>query len=318
MMAGVVLGERTQYSFSPGPPSSRCSSRIPAIVREGRGGEAGFAMNQQTQLQFGLRDVPNRFNLATGFDPRKMSPVVVEKVQAGMRPSTVSGSRLTSLRATSDERMALAMKLAKREAKRERRESKKTVDSDSDLDQKERLVLERTLGAECKYCDDYKKEKRDSIEDLEQHLKNCNLQSCTKEVYPKPSVPDSKVPLTGSVCHRMARSFPKPPQVAIVEEIERLKIDLENQLKKMDKAQKLPLEKAESSSLDQMEQVEPMSIYREPTHWHEEEETEERKQQRQAEQLVRNARMMYDLSQQVCRPCCGHWSLTVICSHSNR
>lgn len=265
IMAGAVLGEQTQLTFSPAPPVSSCSPTLPAFVCEGRGGETGFAMNQQTQLQFNLKNPLDQHNVATKFEPRRPSPVVIERRLA----NTTTGKNATSnFKRASADKLSLASTLAKREAKRMT------------------LVIDPPPSTSydqcscCKECDDEcgqilsDGERSSCIETLSQHLKDVNVKKN------KTSKAERK--------HRL--SVPVPAQVAIVKEIEKLKVDLTKQLEKMNKPKQV--------KDDDNDEV---RIYREPVHWNEEEESEARQIQRQGEQMVRNNRMMYDLSQLVCR-----------------
>ena len=294
-MAGSVVGEQTQLSFSPAPPAASCSSRLPAFLCEGRGGETGFAMNQKTQLQFNLESAPNQANLATKFEPSRQSPVVIEKMPE--ETIGVSQTPADNFRLASAERLSLALKLAKRDARR------KTV----------------TLGSEgpcsdCRCCDECEQVPPSGYpETLEHHLKSCIIKShadsSKKSSSDNPRNKSSKNPSI-----QPARLVPKPPQVAIVEEIEKLKVDLEKQLKLLTKAKKAKLtdvspqlEEYEQEGLKRLNKAKKLklaeskevSIYREPMHWNEEDETKERQKQREEAQMMRNTRMLYDLTQQV-------------------
>ena len=274
-MAGVVVGEQTLLSFSSAPPASSCSPTLPAFVSEERGGETGFATNQQTQLQFDLNHQPNQANLATSFEPRRFSPVMIEKQP---RAETIGMSQMPvdNFKLASAERLSLAMKLAKRDAR------KQTV-----------VIDPSGTCPDCECCTEcehtWSDEERGHIESLEHRLKESDRKKTHPEPPRRPLAPIN-YNQRGVRESKVTKMAPKPPQVAIMEDIEKLKVDLEKQLKKMNRSTKFRV----------TNQVEDACIYREPLHWDEEEESEERQLQRQYEQMSRNARMMYDLSQQVC------------------
>lgn len=103
-------------AFSSHPPSGGCSAVLPSAVCEGRGGERRFAMNQKTQLQFNLGVVPDHAKLATDFDPsHPPSPVTIHK--AAVETIGISCTPVQDFKAVSPSKLALAMKLAKRNAR---------------------------------------------------------------------------------------------------------------------------------------------------------------------------------------------------------
>ena len=108
-------------SFRQQPPSPFAAGCLPQCVCEQRGGQKRFAMNQQTQLQFNLQVPPNPANLATTFNPYNASPVVVEKVgppnSSAVDHRSVPAGGFTMV---STDRLALAMRLAKRDLLRSR------------------------------------------------------------------------------------------------------------------------------------------------------------------------------------------------------
>lgn len=108
---GTVLGEQTLLVFSSQPPSPGCSAVLPATVCEGRGGEKRFAMNQKTQLQFNLGVPPDHAKLATRFGPAHPSPVTIQKT---VETIGMSCTPVRDFKAVSPTKLALAMKLAKR------------------------------------------------------------------------------------------------------------------------------------------------------------------------------------------------------------
>lgn len=99
-------------TFSSHPPSTGCSDVLPSTVCEGRGGEKRFAMNQRTQLQFNLGVAPNHTKLATSFGPSHPSPVTIHKPAA--ETIGISCTPIQDFKAVSPNKLALAMKLAKR------------------------------------------------------------------------------------------------------------------------------------------------------------------------------------------------------------
>ena len=90
------------------PPSPFGAGHLPQCVTEQQGGQHSFAMNRHTQLQFNLGIPPSPANLATHFDPSHPTPVVIEK------PVAVGGD---GFKAISANRLALAVRLAKRDIK---------------------------------------------------------------------------------------------------------------------------------------------------------------------------------------------------------
>ena len=107
---GSVLAQQTVLGFSTHPPSPFGAASLPHCVAQQRGGQQSFAMNQHTQLQFNLGVQPHPTNLATHFDPSRPSPVVIEK------PSFVpAGLNEREFRTISTKKLALAVRLAKRD-----------------------------------------------------------------------------------------------------------------------------------------------------------------------------------------------------------
>lgn len=254
-------------AFAPEPPCSACSPVLPACVSEGRGGETGFAMNQKTQLQFNLGVKPNQANLATKFDDTRPSPIVIEK----MKPETIGLSRtpVGDFKAVSPERLALAMKLAKRNA---------------------RLCSPRSGRSSPAYL-----ESSDTSENGEK-----NVSGITRHTHLKPSPGPHKGPRqshkgrTSPAVREAPVSSPvSSPVASITKEISKLKTDLRKQLAKLNKAK----EGQDHLRTSQMPTVNDKVYWQEPV-----DEGEERVQQRREEQLARNARMTYDLSQQVAVP----------------
>ena len=109
LLEGSVLTQQTVLGFSTHPPSPFGAASLPQCVTEHRGGQQSFAMNQHTQLQFNLGVPPHPTNLATHFDPSCPSPVIIEK------PSFVHGVNGGEFRAISAKKLALAVRLAKRD-----------------------------------------------------------------------------------------------------------------------------------------------------------------------------------------------------------
>ena len=105
---GSLLTQQTVLGFSSHPPSPFGAGRLPQFVREQRGGQGSFAMNRHTQLQFNLGISPHPANLATHFEPSHPSPVVIEKPFLAGRGE---------FKAVSAEKLALAVRLARRDLK---------------------------------------------------------------------------------------------------------------------------------------------------------------------------------------------------------
>jgi len=101
-----VVFQQTELKFLCHPLSPLAAPCLPQCVMEARGGESRFAMNTRTQLQFNLAVPPNPDNLPTHFHLHP-SPVVIER----LTPSS-SASLPTA------ERLALAVRLARRDLKR--------------------------------------------------------------------------------------------------------------------------------------------------------------------------------------------------------
>ena len=106
---GSVLTQQTVLGFSTHPPSPFGAAILPHCITEQRGGQKSFAMSQHTQLQFNLGISPHPTNLVTHFDPSRPSPVMIEK------PSLVPGLHGGAFRTISAKKLALAVRLAKRD-----------------------------------------------------------------------------------------------------------------------------------------------------------------------------------------------------------
>ncbi len=109
LLEGSILAQQTVLGFSTQPPSPFGAASLPHCIAQQRGGQQNFAMNQHTQLQFNLGIPPHPNHLATHFDPSRPSPVVIEK------PSFVPGLNGREFRTISAKKLALAVRLAKRD-----------------------------------------------------------------------------------------------------------------------------------------------------------------------------------------------------------
>lgn len=106
---GSVLTQQTVLGFSSHPPSPFGAASLPHCITEQRGGQQSFAMSRHTQLQFNLGIPPHQSNLATHFDPSRPSPVMIEK------PSFAPDPNGREFRTISAKKLALAVRLAKRD-----------------------------------------------------------------------------------------------------------------------------------------------------------------------------------------------------------
>lgn len=274
-----MLTEQTVLAFAAVPPSAVCSPVLPACVCEERGGETRFAMNQKTQLQFNLGIAPNNANLATNFDPTRPSPVVIEKMRTGIRHASetigMSNTPIGDFKAVLPERLALAMKLAKRNARC------KSPQASSD---------ERGSPVYHNHAN----ERRPPLSHHD-HIESSNKVS-ERRANGGASIYHEDVPPTDNAQTnfprpraKLAFKVPPTPPESIAREIARLKTDLDRQLAKLNRA------KGEIGGRKKPHvQTVSKTVY-----WDEVDENEDRQQQRREEQMSRNARMVYDLSQQV-------------------
>lgn len=217
-------------------------------------------MNQKTQLQFNLGIAPNQANLATSFNPTRPSPVTIEKT----RTNTIGMSHtpIGDFKAVSPERLALAMKMARRNVRiRSPPASEDEGGCPTCTCHVDHVCREESRG--------------ETVWSNETRPSPCDRPATPTKIPPEP---------------------PASPQVeAIARDIEKLKIDLRKQMAKLNKA------KPKALVLEWKAPKTPVLSDR--VYWQEPyDEGKERKQQRHEEQQARNARMLYDLSQQVRTP----------------
>ena len=249
---------------------------IPSFVSQTRGGETGFAINQQAQLQFNLDICPNDANMATKFSPTGQSPVIIEKLTDGT--IGMSYTPLESFKAVSAEKLALAMKLAKRNARHRK--------------------INTTFNPEiCSSC--YYKPRVKFKPTNEDHYKGHyegELSSSAAITAPQSHLSDNI--LHSQKGHNMRASSQLPlfsvgPKSIITKEIAQLKAELERRLENGAKRRRDELIGIKRKRNE-------MQVKDERAWWEEEKESkEEREQRRKKGQFTRNSRMIYDLTQQV-------------------
>lgn len=273
--------------FCAHPPTSGCSSVLPSAVCEGRGGETRFAMNHKTQLQFNLGVAPNHAKLATSFQPSQPSPVMIHKT--AVETLGMSNTPMRHFKAVSPNKLAMAMKLAKRNAR---------VQSTPTLCDKR-----------VHYDEDYSDEDEESYSKVE--LNPCHMASHE----------DSKYQDVQGRLQNVRK--PCPPSESIARELGQLQLELDRRIENLrrteDRKGKGPAVSRPGvgarvvggaggragvgvvgkTGARAVRRVAGVKVVNERVCWEELDEQEEREQQRRGEQLTRNTRMMYDLSQQV-------------------
>ena len=254
-----MLAEQTVLGFTGEPPSPHCTPVLPACVSEGRGGEPRFAMNHKTQLQFNLGVHPDQANLATRFDPTRTSPVVIEKMQEPSETIGMSRTPVGDFNAVSSRKLALALKLAKRNAPLCSVECSPEIEITPPVLNEKRSVADIRTRCELPHKSD--------------------VATQTKEKSQHEKAP-TKAPGIS----------PSPSVFSISREISQLKADLKKTLVKLNKV----TEAQEHLKSPRVANITDRVYWEQHLDDH-----EERLQQRREEQLARNARMLYDLSQQV-------------------
>ncbi len=286
LSAGCVLAEQTVLAFAASPPSAACSPLLPGSVCEGGGGETKFAMNQKTQLQFNLGVVPNQAKLATQFSPSQPSPVTIHKMAT--ETIGISHTSVRDFTAVSPHKLALAMKLAKRNARvRSAPElcNKDTEDADG-LSEEEVKAHER---------------RPDPLKPAQVPPKDSPHKDFISE--------DVRIRLLKEYMKSVPKPGPDPGSIA--RELRQLKLELDRTMQNLCRAKERKGRKSgvrEGRGVGVREErgvgvrmVRPASVkvVDDRICWEDLDESEEREQQRRDEQMTRNTRMMYDLAQQV-------------------
>lgn len=256
-------------------------------------------MDQHSQLQFNLGITPSPANLATNFDPTGQHPVIIDKASAGT--IGLSLTPVEAFKAASPERLALAVKLARRNIQRGVTKSQSPSDDDSD------------------HC---------TMPPVKSGANTHNGpvgHVCQQHCLPAPHTPLSSLGRRTSPATN-APPVSEEPEVT-AREIEQLRDKLEQQLARLDVSRKAigreeinrkegtvrreeVKRKNEASRAVRREEAnrkqeagrrkEAISRVENVSMWKEERDEDlERKEQRRKEQLSRNARLLYDLSQQV-------------------
>lgn len=222
-------------------------------------------MNQRTQLQFNLGVAPHHAKLATNVDPSSQpSPVCIHTT--GVETIGISHTPARTFKAASPERLAIAMKLAKRNAR-----IKVQFDS-CDEDEDEELGDDHDVELGDRY--DGKVNKPMGYED---------------RVKPHPYLATDatrKGSKNTDQVKKPRQNTRKKPEL-IVKEIAQLKLALDQRLRTTKLARKPDWQDPD------------MKVVRDGLPLEEPQISEEREQQRKEEQHARNSRMIYDLSQQV-------------------
>ena len=300
---GSVLTQQTVLGFSAHPPSPFGAASLPHCIAEQRGGQQSFAMNQHTQLQFNLGIPPHPTNLATHFDPSRPSPVMIEK------PSFVPGLNGGAFRAISAKKLALAIRLAKRDLRLGRFQSptpspsqpcpicrgEQSVQSTSHCDGKSVCIQEPQTPAQTDISHtEMKKEVEKDIEDP--------LPQGTPLYSNKPSVPEPEIVL--SLVDKEGNQRRRDDWSS--QEVLRLRKELQRQVAYIKQLRELgrglghvtSARRVNTNNRGQgrVRAVESGRV------WMEEVRGEEEKLlQREEEQAARNARTIYNLSHQLSR-----------------
>ncbi len=222
-------------------------------------------MNQKTQLQFNLGVAPDYSNLGTTFNPgNHNSPVIVEKIPS--RTIGFSHTPVEAFKMVSAEKLTLAMKLAKRNL--ERRVSEELPSRSSTDD-------ERGTMAWCDGNTDHTPQSR-SNDDDDRVSETCLPQNREPKILKEKST--SKIP------------------EEIKKQIGKLRGELQLQLSRMNGVKR-------SNTRTRPIRDQHMGVWsgrsQHVGRLDEGEENIEREKRRREEQIARNARMTYDLSQQV-------------------
>lgn len=231
-----------------------------------KGSSEGTSVSQKTQLQFNLGSVPHSSNFATHFDPTNQPPIIINR--GAVQTVGFSQTPREAFQAVSPERLSLAVKLARRNIQRNR----------------------LSYSGETSSC------LTDNHEDATHYTRATQappiadkgpVHSHTRLSYGKVRV-QSPTPKDARVTTKAAAVDDD-----VADEIARLKVELQEQLVQLSTANSRRMVDGGGRGMNVPDRG------RRGRWGEEDEENEERWQRRRKEQWSRNARMIYDLSQQV-------------------
>lgn len=287
--------------FSTHPPSPFGAASLPQCVTERRGRQHSFAMNQHTQLQFNLGIPPHPTDLVTHFDPSQPSPVIIEK------PSFVHGVNGREFRAISAKKLALAVRLAKRDLRLRQLfqpptpssqqhcpicRDEQSVQSTIQCDGKSVCIQELQTPAQ---TDVSRTEmKKSMVRDIEDPLPQRTPRPSNKQPVSKPEMALSLVDKEGNQRRRDDRSS---------QEVLRLRKELQRQVAYIKQLRELGRGLTSTQCVNNNRRGQGrVRVVESGRVWMEEVRGEEEKLlQREEEKAARNARTIYNLSHQLSR-----------------